>query len=142
MITNLENYENPEDDGRDSIFSADDDFVDADGDKTPASTNQILVPQRKDISNKQVWQLDAENLRMRRRLREAALLKAMSAPGRSRRQLELMALTGADPLSMDTGTMASTLGYEGSLASSYQGGASLRSAWTPPHPMCPHPTLE
>lgn len=134
MITNLENYEKPEDDGRDSIFSADDGFVDADGDKTPASTNQILVPQRKDISNKQVWQLDAENLRMRRRLREAALLKAMSAPGRSRRQLELMALTGADPSSMDTGTMASTLGYEGSPTSSYQGGASLRSAWTPPHP--------
>jgi chromosome segregation ATPase len=46
------------------------------------------------MSNKHhQWQMDAENLQLRRRLREAALLEAMASPGRCRRQL--LAMTSA-----------------------------------------------
>jgi len=93
----------------------------------------LLLPRREsnyDIQkDKQQRQIDAENSTVRRRLQEAALSEAMSAPGRCKRQLLAMSLARA------TTTQPSSR-VERPSSSGYRGGGAAhnRSASLPPQP--------
>ncbi|KAL3794607.1 hypothetical protein ACHAW5_007930, partial [Stephanodiscus triporus] len=139
--------------GRDSIFSDDDGINDvSDGAKrrskvegtlkdilnelafgeapTPTTLgeqkSQSIAPTNQTMIDEQERQFDAENLRMRRKLQEAALLEAMSAPGRCRRQLLAMSLARGPS---HRGTAESS-GIEGPSS----GCMTQRSASLPPQP--------
>jgi len=90
-ITTIMEEDGGSQDGRDSIFSINDDSIVVESASNLTNPTHHHTQHQPDISNKHhQWQMDAENLQLRRRLREAALLEAMAAPGRCRRQLLAM----------------------------------------------------
>ena len=90
-ITTIMEEDGGSQDGRDSIFSINDDSIVVESASNLTNPTHHHTQHQPNMSNKhRQWQMDAENLQLRRRLREAALLEAMAAPGRCRRQLLAM----------------------------------------------------